>query len=168
MESRTEGLQPIDPHKHEERLLFEFNHQVNGDGKRLKVFLRPKDVSVGTLWRFIVETDEGIPIASMRGVIEKGEDGLTEFSAHVSNNISKLINDGSHIPNVVAATISELLDRGAVARWYSDNSAALSEDAIGLYSESLSRDNRLLVTEPSAQTKYRYMVTARPKTTPVI
>ena len=147
-----------------ERTLLAFDHIVNDRKHRLRVVLKEEEKSGGDYCQLTVFQEDGAPVAMVRGALNDGGGDNVEFSTHASFNITKMgRHPEHHIPRVVEATIAELIGQGKINRWYSDNSAALSEDAIGLYAERLSRNPRLIVSEPSAKTKYRYMIAARPQ-----
>ena len=95
---------------------------------------------------------------------ENVQNGQIEWIAIKSDNLSSRAGKNpeiGYLNRVVGKTITELVCRGFVSKWYSGE--ALSDDAKRLYEDYLPRDARLVVVPPNPIKEGRYLVMAKPK-----
>lgn len=168
-------FEPIDIEASHERVLFEFTHvPEGGKERRLAVWYKPTsrahweidDTAIIARFEVSIANTPSDIIGKSGGYITKNEpDGSIEFRALASYNYSRPLRARNpnipYIPRLVGATIAELVHRGFVQQWYSDDKESLSRMAKKMYRKYLLKDPRLIVTPPRKNAENRYLVRAR-------
>ena len=142
----------------EKKLLFTFNHRLGETYKKLLVSVQPhrgesqpSELSIG------INDEQNHLIGFMIGDLIKDQDGITAFSNDLSKNIGI---DSLYTPRAVGATIAHIVSSGIIGRWYSAPEKRLSPDAKKMYYKYLAGNKRLVVAPPSAETQFRYVISA--------
>lgn len=142
----------------EKKLLFTFNHKFGETYKRLRVSVQSqRGESQPSSLGIVINDEQNHLVGFIIGDLRKDQDGITAFSNELSKNISK---DPLFTPRAVGATIGHIVGSGIIGRWYSSSENVLSPDAKKMYGKYLAGDKRLVVAPPSAETQFRYVISA--------
>lgn len=160
METLEANIQStLDPDSVTERKhLLIFNHKFGDNSKYLRVLVEPA-WGAKNRQHIIITDEKNNVIGIIGGHLKIDSDQLVAFSVDtLANTVEK--HTPLHIPRAVGATIIELVSSGIIERWYS--SRYLSNDAKKMYDEYLAADKKLTVVPPSAETQFRYVISANP------